>query len=439
MFKPNTPNLIQALYLLGFADNSLTLSGRFVSWKERASAWSAYLNLAGYLSVEAINMAVDYLAAEKPFKVGDAIIPPEQVKIELKQACDAAKSSGRFNPDIFLREFAKQPYFTVPDILDLLTFLQQTAFDRKFGQERDKLSTKSWMEEHNAEFIACADSIGMLSSTNPTNAKFCGVAIMGAGTFRMGTRIDYFAQLLKEGKIQFDSLWEVTGLRELSKGLDDEEVLLKIASKLGILLTYVEKPVAPNSKETRIFANGLNERMAMQFLIGEKLGGLLASIKLVNSGVEPTHWRATTAENAKDLAPRVIKMIQENKLQPSPDGCHHFMIIVEQPYQLRMAKQIQREFNAEIAKQKLSIEIQVEGSGQPANPGPKSLPSINSELAALLAEHFKDTRSMLTEDPGSLRNTAAIMFSSRDDWHKKILLAAAPSAPTPTKNPPSPV
>lgn len=40
---------------------------------------------------------------------------------------------GVFDTDWFFEHFCNEPHVHVEDIIDLLVFLQQTAFDRQFG------------------------------------------------------------------------------------------------------------------------------------------------------------------------------------------------------------------------------------------------------------------------------------------------------------------
>src|SRR5689334_21109023 len=112
-----------------------------IKTKTQAQAFFNYLHLAGYLSDELINKAIDYLASSKPFA-----LDKEKVKADLRSACQQT--------DTILDNFGKEDYFATDDIIDLITFLSQTAFDRKYGEERDKLKTKPWLEEHTEKFVA---------------------------------------------------------------------------------------------------------------------------------------------------------------------------------------------------------------------------------------------------------------------------------------------
>lgn len=111
---------------------------------------------------------------------------------------------------------------------------------------------------------------------------------------------------------------------------------------------------------------------------------------------------------------------------------YRFMIIAEQPYSVRMAKQVQRAFNMQIEAENLNgaIRIEVEGVG----PGIKEeelskevLSRVNSELGALMAERYVDARSnLLQENPSlRLRDSKILMFSTRDEQYRELTQAEA--------------
>lgn len=390
-------------------DEKKTVTGE-VSKQQHAEAFFSYLNLAGYLSDASLEKAVDYLAIVKPFAV-DARI----VKESLKNAAALARQSGQFNPEIFCDHFASEQYFEVTDILDLLAYLQQTAFDRQFGEERDKLRGKSWMEDQAKEFVTLSRSLGVISPLPPPAKHYCGIGIMGAASTRAAERVSYFAKLKEEKTVSFDIVWALTGNRELSKGLDEPAVVDAVAKYAGKKVEYKEKTVG---KDKRVFADGITETMMMNHLIELKCPD--DAIQTVNSEKEKGHWRATTQQNAMDIAPVVLDAIKQDRIKMNPDDkAYHFMVVAEQPYAGRMARQVSRAFLAEMKKRNYFVPLVIEGCGYGVTSTSKdSLTRINSELAALGAERFTDARARLqSKENVVLRDAKIVMFTTRDDYY----------------------
>ncbi len=104
-------------------------------------------------------------------------------------------------------------------------------------------------------------------------------------------------------------------------------------------------------------------------------------------------------------------------------GIYRFMIIAEQPYAGRMARQVQRAFNAEIHAQDLgkvikSFVVEGVGSGIPREDlsNIEVLKRVNSELGSLMAERFYDARLRLSQGDLKvpLRDPKILMFMDRD-------------------------
>ena len=407
--------LSRVLNLLDFGNiNILNESGqlaRKISPREHVEALFTYLDLAGYLSPELLEKAVTYLYAARPFAC------PSDIAIkDLKQTVEIAHREGSFNIAWFLDNFCKEDYFQVDDIIDLIAFLQQTAFDRKFGVERDRLQAKPWLEESKATFQALAATLGITSPLPPAHASYCGTGIMGAASPRVATRIQYFNTL----KTHCGDLWALSGNRELSEGLDKEPVMSEVALAVGKPVNFVKKGAGAAE---RTFLDGVTETMMVNYLLQTLCPG--KPIALVDSAVEEGHWRATTAQGAKDIARILIQKIQTEQMELEKDGNYRFMIIAEQPYAGRMARQVQRAFNAEIQSKGLSLRVSVEGVG-PGIPQKELddigvLNRVNSELGSLMAERFNDARLQLQQDKSlALRDPKILLFSERDATYKKM-------------------
>lgn len=386
---------------------------------EHARALFAYLELAGYLTNELIDKSVDYLSLAKPFKV-----EPSVVKEVLKTACASARKDGKFNVESFIAKFAHEDFFTTADILDILTFLQQTAFDRNFGEERDRLSTKPWLEQNAELFLQHAKYRDKVCAKTPDKDHYCGIGISGAASTRIQSRLKYYAEM----KVSYDEAWALSGDRELSKGLDEQDIMVEVATWLGKPVNFVEKPVGVDK---RLFLDGITETHLTNYLLYKnklKMGVIAsrASESKITDSKDEDHglkfWRATTKQNAKDVAPIIIDKIKREEIKPAKDGAFYFLNIAEQPYSDRMARQIQREFNRTLSINKLKIKIIVEGCGYGIAPdvlkNPErnvdSLLRINSEFGSDFAERYLDARNKLELAGAKLRPTEIVMFQSRD-------------------------
>ena len=406
-------NLAGALSLLGINELVITETGALkrLSPLEHANALFEYFELAGFLSDASLEKAVDYLSADQAFQV-EATAVLEQ----LKGACRAARSAGDFNTKLFFTEFAKEPFFRTEDVIDLIVFLQQTAFDRQFGVERDRLTAKPWMLEHATKFFHLATHLGLTSEHRPQHKDYQGIGIMGAASFRVRARLEYFNHL----GIACNELWALSGKRELSKGLDEEEVMLELASTLGIPANFIEKPAGT---DTRVFLDGITETQMVNFFIAKLCPE--KRIAILDSAIAEGHWRATTSQNATDIASIIIKRLMTGEIEMPKDGIFRFMIIAEQPHTDRMARDVQRAFNTEAAKQGCKICVEIEGCGSGINledaSNQKILANLNSSLGSLMSERFRDARLHLTTRPSMKpRDPKILLFMERDRYFAEL-------------------
>jgi hypothetical protein len=401
-------NLAQALNALGI--NDVTLRNEkgekieLISAKKHAEALFSYLNMAEYLNDSILQKAVDYLAAAKPFPRDK-----ETVLNDLRAVCKLSNENGKFDAEYFITHFGKEDYFSFADIIDLIVFLQQTAFARPVGVERDRLALKPWMKEHREEFIVHATRLGVVTPLPPLHDQYPALGIMGAASSRVTARLEYFRKL----KIACHSVWALSGNRELSKGLDTEEVMAQVAAKVKKPVKFIEKQVGVDK---RIFLDGVTETMMVNYLIETICPD--KKINVVDSAVEFGHWRATSKQSAADIAPIIIDRILSEKTEKIKEVYYHFLIIAEQPYASRMAKQVQREFTKVITERGLEKEIYIEVEG--CGPGISEsdllndaiLTRLDSELGSLMAERFNDYR-YLQQSNKELRNPDIIMFAKR--------------------------
>lgn len=409
------PRLAQTFDLLDFKETTLTDSTNkplAISRQQQVEAFFSYLNLAGYLDDTLLEKAIDYLSLAGPFDISNDL-----VKKNLKETSALARQTGKFNPMLFGELLTKHDYLSISDIIDLLIFLQQTAFDRQFGQERDRLQSKPWLIENANEFTKLATLLGVTTKSQPNFQHYCGIGIMGGASFRVETRINYLRSIFE--KLSYDSVWAITTAeRELSKGLDNVDLVEKVAEFYNKPVKYTNKVVGKDSRE---FADKITESMMVKYLI--QSSPFHSKITMIDSAVQAEHWRSTTHENAIAIAKHLLDMIERKQVKPNSNGTYSFMIIAEQPFTNRMTRQVQRVFNAEAKKLNIAPKIVIEGCGPEfSNYSPEGLASLNSELAALAAERFNDARIKLNDFRITLRDPKIIMFSSRKDFYQQLLM-----------------
>lgn len=403
------PNLAQALAWLGIPD------------EETAVSFFRYLNFAGYLDDALMDKAGLYLHTEKAF-VGFDTHAAENIATQVKEAC-----RNIADPTLFLNTFLTD--FAATDIVDLIVFLQQTAFDRNFAQERNLLTAQAWMAEetNRHQFMALQRRIGLVEEQPPLQSHYHAVGIMGASYHRVRSRISYFKAFADLG---FDAVFAVTGQRDLSKGLDGEANIQNIATQLAIELHYVHENGQEVSKQ-------INETQMVKFQIESLCPEHAGKIGIIDSSAGEWHWRADTTQSAKDFAWTLLQGIQQSVTRPT-DHMYRILLVVEQPYANRMTKQVQRALDevaqAHNAATQDSICFLVEASGK-GIPYEEALSETektryvtqsNSDFAAWIAECYKDARVLMVQSgyttAANLRHPNSLMYSSRE----KYFLARTP-------------
>jgi hypothetical protein len=401
---------------------------------EQAESFFSLCALGGYLSDGQIEQAVDYLHAEHPFAA-----EPSRVIADLKRAIQASMASGTFSPRRFMQEFAKQSYFTRRDVVELLFFLSQTAFDRKFGVERDGLQIKAWMEEPAKVkvFMEHAGKLGHVLPHHPgsEHKAIIGVAVHGAASCRIEGRVQYLKSHIFPGREKLPYFALTGSDRELSKGLDEEAHMRAIAAWKKVPFVFQRKQVGSTERD---FLTGVGERDAVEYFLQMVAPDI--KMDVMGGDASADHWRAATKQNAQSIALKIIDRIQAGKIQVPANRQMHVITVAEQPYLLRMQRQVQRAFNQLILERGLDVTITVEacGAGLPesftSHPvGHAMLTRLTSELVgSRVAEHCKDAICQMDRDqwPGKSRNLRAIFFNTRDGHYQANLIkCAAPSRP----------
>ena len=379
-----------------------------ISALEHAKALFTYLNMGGYLEVSLVTKAVTYMAAVKPFAASEATV----IK-DLTKACEKANRYGKFDAACFLEHFAAEEYFKVTDIIELIVFLQQTAFDRHYGVERNQVKGYAWQESD--EYKELMTNLGVTTPRPPALTKYSATFIMGAAASRIVARMNYASALKKDFGVDCGPFYALSGERKLSKGLDDI-VFAELETALGKPLEFF---TGANNVE---FAKEITETMMVNYYIEKRYTEMKIGMVL-DSKVEENHWRATTAQNAKDIAPIILQQIAEEKLFPASDGAFRILVIAEQPFTQRMTMAIQREFD--LIQQ--DIKVVLEGAGNAADLTNKNvLAVINSDMGALMMERYNDARVQLANIAGhEFRNRDILAFNNRQKIYENAIKAEA--------------
>ncbi len=268
------------------------------------------------------------------------------------------------------------------------------------------------MEEKEKEFMLYADELGIVKRRDPSCKHYAFICLAGAASRRVVQRIENY----KTYDVTKDSLWALSGARELSLGLDEEIVMKEVADYWKFPFEIVAKGTGQSSRQ---YLNGVTEAMMVKYLLQKHCSE--NNFQIVNSDVQAGHWRTTNAQNAKDIAIVVIDGIVDGQLTKSEDGFYRGMVVAEQPYSHRFERQIQREIDKEIERRALNISVKVEGCGGGISEINKEvLMRMNSELGASMAERCIDARTSLSEKT-ILRSMDILLFQKRDAAYNRLL------------------
>lgn len=411
-------NLQSALELLDYQLTTVINSRdeeHELSLEDQAAALFSVFHVAGFLDQASLAQAVHCLAVDRPFAQ-----PPSVVFQDLCYAVALATDEGNFNSQVFLENFCNQDYLSVTDCVEIISFLQQTAFDRKFGEERDQLEAKPWMETHWQDFFAWSETLGLVAQQ--TSEAHCdAIAIMGAASFRLSERIQTFIDLADERKNAAEVYLLTSSRREVSLGLDEEHIIRATADFFEIDFLeppFIDKPVSPNSKTTRQYPNTnepITEKMMAEYLIWTLTGkDIRNNMQVSDAAVPEDHWRGNTASSAEDFA---NKFHQKFAHSSEIDGLT-VMVIAEQPFTARMARQVQRELNKQFDASPIAINVIGEGKSLPSQVALSEMEindvvaiakRVHSSMAANMAERYNDCRQKLTNP----RDPNSFMFSKR--------------------------
>lgn len=394
------PKLSEAMSLLDYSS------------KDEFSYLIQMLDVLGYLNTALLQKAVQYLEADRPFsKDGETVVT------DLSLAIQNFKTADGINMDIFFSEFGNQSYLTANDLIEILYFITQTAFARGEGFERDTLKLQAWMndQEKAACFVKLAGLMGNTDEQRPSFEEYEGAGIMGAASFRVVERINFYNKINKETKIHYTSA--LSGKRELSKGLDRDEHMYEVANALGIEPRFVTKAVGNTTRE---FLDGVTETQMVNYFIDTNCPD--TAILVVDSNVEEGHWRATTQSSANDIVRIMYDKLESGDITANEKGICRFIVIAEQPYMNRMARTVQRAFTLEADRRGSAVRFMVEACGEAISPevlktpaGHPLLTRMSSEVVgSAFSERYNDARQ-LHLPAADWRDRRLMLYRNRDE------------------------
>ncbi|KJW07302.1 hypothetical protein OTUT144_0640, partial [Orientia tsutsugamushi str. UT144] len=195
-----------------------------VSATEHQEALLNVLQIAGYFHSEQLWQAINAL------KVKDPVATFKQIYSVVKASGANQDDPSKFNAKILRKNFGEGTELDVQDIMDLILYLAQYAFNRKFGQERNEVVAQNWMTKYKDEYLKEAEILQLIDREIPKYKNYDVAWIAGASRFNMITRIiDYYYAISKYNIKINSNIAVLTGDRELWANID------------GVVPTVLEK------------------------------------------------------------------------------------------------------------------------------------------------------------------------------------------------------
>lgn len=424
---------------------------------DKAQALFEYLYIAGYLNETILQRAETYLKSEAAFAN-----PSVNLAKQLSDAVNQATTDS-FDAPTFLEQTEHIEGLDQQDFMDVVLFLQQTAFGRLPGQERHEIQPSENLAQHADTFIGNARQLGVVNEIQPGKQHYSAMAIMGASYRAVVPRIEYFQKLIREQAIQYDKLFVSSGYRDLKTGLDGADNLAKLVEhhagsqdtsvyfatkteensgdKQIKRLRYREKPMwdearkqfimkgkfyDANNQEVpadHVYLEGLQEHDMMDYLMQHEYGFAPDDYITVKGKKAHPNYRATTQTSAQELAGYI------DDLAFNSDTHQNLLIIAEQPHAQRMALQTQQQMDQHCQ----TATVNVEGCGNPINDNVRenptkysqSLGKINSALAIQMKVCCEIARDTMQNQEGiSIKRGMEIMSynerAKRFELNKKV-------------------
>ena len=366
--------------------------------------------------------------------------------LEPEDLWEAVYRSNIFsNPEAVFSELSEPSKFlhtkkySAVEFAKLLLYISQTAFDRKFGQERSELNVKAWMVDSRTDYFDHARALGLMHTIKPDfKIEYDAALVLGASRGTLYSRLIELASLLKQG-LKTNSISALAGERELWAEIDgclsSNLQLLDLAKLLGVSVDAVDLEdvsdfVADKTKEGKDYLQDLADRLAISYnkdnafeyrdnrsylrsldkatltetTMAEDLISKFPEMKfaVLDTAAQDNGQRPDTVSTARHFAEQFVQSIIDQKIEKR---LFHIIAVSNNPYTRRQAIAVQRECNNALKSLGVDgFEIKVHGVGFKAR---ADVATIHSELGALFSELFKDAYPF--------EDTQHLMFRSRNN------------------------
>ncbi|MBN8828522.1 MAG: hypothetical protein J0H68_07430 [Sphingobacteriia bacterium] len=311
-----------------------------------------------------------------------------------------------------IEELSIQNTLTEQDILALILYLSQTAFNRESGMERAQLQVlPKWMEGSNKEyFIQAFKELNIINELKTDIKKVDIIAILGATAGSMVEFIKYTKSIIAPN-IKFDTLYFLTGQRELTVGLDSDLFILELASFLNLPynkdMPFIEKgnpkKIVLNSPKT------LTETDAANYLLKRDAKELFSKIRVIDSKQNENGARPTTVSNAQDFYNDLLAL---GKFKAKT--CK-VILLGRQPYISRQVVNFNNVLTQKSLESNIELKIEIYPAGDKAKLENSELLSIFSETAILMNEHYNKAVIEKKVERLPLEQSKVIMFNTRKE------------------------
>ena len=452
--KPS--NFELAANKLGF--NGYKKGDQHISASEHQEALLKQLQMAGYFQPQKIWQDINRLGVKDP------VAAFKEIYFAITKSKADQSDPNKFNAKILRKNLGKGTALDEQDLMDLLLYISQNAFGRKPGQERNELASQDWMNNYEKEYFSAAKVLRLIDREAPEHQYYDSAWIAGASRIGVMARIIDYHYILSKYTIKVNGETAVlAGARELWSNIDGitpivrdrlieaykttadmdaldislpvgedkarveegKEYMADLATRYNVKLDPTSPFIQYNSATEcppgyfpgRVYANyaagekqKLTETLMSQDLITTYPSDDIRTINIVDT-IAVKHQRPNTASTAHDAATRFVERIIKGEYGDKKS----FVILLEtnNPYIERQTIAAQREVNKVLKNSDLSDKgyvIKVEGVGFKCK---QDVATVHSELAALVAEKWKDT--VMQENIPTKRTIENLLFQTRDN------------------------
>jgi hypothetical protein len=449
---------------LAFAETTISQSLEVlgIEDKDRQSGFLELLNASGNLEAKKL-----WVATYKIFKFKGEFGPDGDKNIKNELAIfNSVKQCFSFEDNQKILD-CKIDNWTDTDLAKLFVWLSQNAFNRVANQERYQMANKQESKEVLEKFLTSAKKFGLVDEIQPKLMEYDYAIITGASTEAMLSRIAACKHYENLGKIKAKNTVILAGGREawveidkvkegalavcdsISKSQVDIEKLIEfrrnsdekdynndflihLAEENGIklkepkLIKYSTQQDCPNGKfANRTYLNyddsedkKVTESTIAKYLFNRYLSeGTKVAADIIDTKSEKDGFRPTTESTARDFATKIINFLESIPADKLPSEIN-FAVVSNQPYAIRQKISINLEINKALKASKFGdIKINVDAVSYKLPYFSElqyfSKSSFESEVAATLAEYFKDSQYNGYIDPQV--DLKELLFQTRDN------------------------